>query len=288
MSVSPEEAARGAPATRPRRNEHRLTFNEGARPIGWGDLATTAAYVGALLALRTADSPGVPAWTRVNRFDGFMRDRLRLASSGRDAIATASDALLFTLAAYPVVVDDIALSLIGDRNPALAARLVAIDAQAYALMSLIMGITKIGSARERPYAYGADCQANPNAPECQEDDRNMSFFSGHASMAFTGASLACFHQQQIPGLYGSRAAGLAVCGSAMALATSTALFRVMSDKHWMTDVLTGAGVGLFSGWLLPWLTHGRTFLDFEGEHVSGSVNPSIDRGSFGLSVSGSF
>lgn len=291
-SAAAEAAPRASQETADRSAERpaaqRLAFREGTRPIGWGDLVTTTAYVGGLLALRAVDSPESPAWTRVNGFDAFMRDRLRLAGGGRAAIATASDALLFTVAAYPVVIDDLALSLIGDRNPGLAARLMAIDAQAYALMSLIMGLTKIGAARERPYAYGAGCRSDPEAPGCQQEDRNMSFFSGHASMAFTGASLACFHQQQVPGLYGSREAGLAVCGSAMALATSTALFRVLSDKHWTTDVLMGAGVGVFSGWLLPWLTHGRTVLDFQGERVNASLSPSLERGGFGLNVSGSF
>ncbi|MBC7171208.1 MAG: hypothetical protein H5U40_02210, partial [Polyangiaceae bacterium] len=100
--------------------------------------------------------------------------------------------------------------------------------------------------------------------------------------------LACFHQQQVPGLYGTRAAGIGACASAMAMATTTSLFRVMADKHWASDVLVGAGVGLFAGWLLPWLFHGRTFLDFEGEHVRGSVSPSVGQRSAGLEIKASF
>ena len=33
------------------------------------------------------------------------------------------------------------------------------------------------------------------------------------------------------------------------------LLRVMSDFEYLTDVLTGAIVGLISGWLLPWALH---------------------------------
>ncbi|MBC7171541.1 MAG: phosphatase PAP2 family protein, partial [Polyangiaceae bacterium] len=117
---------------------------------------------------------------------------------------------------------------------------------------------------------------------------NRSFFSGHSSMAFTGAGLVCFHQQQLAGLYGSRAAGIGVCGSALAFASTTALLRVAADKHWSTDVLAGAGVGIFSGWLLPWLLHGRSVVDVNGEHVRGAVLPIVDRGTYGLELRGSF
>ncbi len=292
VDVSPERAAEvpppAPPRTTARERSRRLTFHSGTRPVGAGDLATTGALVGALLGLRAIDRPERPSWDRVNRFDAAARGGLRLGANGRDAIATASDALLFTLAAYPLVVEDLALVLISDRNPALAARLTAIDAQSFAVMGLLVGAAKLGAARERPYAHAAGCEQSPNAPGCDEDDRNMSFFSGHAAMAFTGAGLACFHQQQIEGLYGSRGAGLAVCGSAMALATTTSLFRVMADKHWATDVLAGAGIGLFAGWLLPWLTHGRSVLDFEGERVRGSVGPTIGAGAFGLEINGTF
>ena len=295
-ALSPEAAAALAPsaAVPPPRpppdlgRGHRLSWPENKRRAGWTELVTTSAYVGGLLGFRAIDYPGAPRWSRENSFDRFMRDRMIVSERARGGIARASDGLLYALVAYPVVVEDLSLVLLGDRNPGLAGQLLAIDAQAFALAGLLVGVTKVGAGRERPTARAAGCGDHPNAPACTAEDRNGSFFSGHAAMAFTGASLVCFHQQQVPNLYGSRAAGIGVCASAMTLATTTAAFRVMADKHWTTDVLVGAGVGIFSGWLLPWLMHGRTFLDVEGERVRGSFSPMLDRTTYGLGFQGTF
>ncbi|MBQ7664284.1 MAG: phosphatase PAP2 family protein, partial [Bacteroidaceae bacterium] len=40
------------------------------------------------------------------------------------------------------------------------------------------------------------------------------------------------------------------------IATGTALLRMANNKHWVNDVLAGAGIGILSAkvgmWLLPW------------------------------------
>ena len=56
-------------------------------------------------------------------------------------------------------------------------------------------------------------------------------------------------------LYGSRAASIAACAGTMSLATTTALLRIVADKHWASDVLAGSATGLATGLLIPLLLH---------------------------------
>ncbi|WP_345123429.1 phosphatase PAP2 family protein [Hymenobacter antarcticus] len=76
-----------------------------------------------------------------------------------------------------------------------------------------------------------------------------SFPSSHTSQAFLTATL--LHEQ-----YGRQYPWLSVSGYAVAAATGT--MRVLSNKHWATDVLAGAGIGFLSAetvWhLYPTLT----------------------------------
>ena len=70
-----------------------------------------------------------------------------------------------------------------------------------------------------------------------------SFPSGHTSMAFTGAELV---RREYGGWWGV---------GAYALATTTALMRVYNGRHWTSDLLGGAAIGILSAdigyWLMP-------------------------------------
>lgn len=261
-------------------------------PLRWGSTSaqviTTGIYVGGLLGVWAIGEPETPRWSRSNRFDTAMTDALGRGEGARHALGLTSDLLVVTAMAYPLLVEDLGLVLLRDRRSRLAGQLVAIDAQAFALSGLVVGVTKVASARQRPYAEALGCAADPSQPGCL-DDRNMSFMSGHSALAFTGAGLACFHQQQIDRLYPSFAATVSVCASGMALATVTASLRVMAEKHWTSDVLVGAGVGLLAGWLLPHLSHRRSILTVEGDAAQASFAPFWDeRGTLGVQATGSF
>ena len=100
--------------------------------------------------------------------------------------------------------------------------------------------------RPRPYMYF------DGAPEkdIEEGDWNKSFFSGHTTLSFTGATFASYvfskyfpdSNMKIPVIVGS-----------YAFATTTAILRMASGNHFFTDVLTGAIVGTLSGFLVPYL-----------------------------------
>jgi membrane-associated phospholipid phosphatase len=106
--------------------------------------------------------------------------------------------------------------------------------------------------RERPFKT-AYCSENPSDPDCASGD-SSSFLSGHASTAFTGAGLVCAHHGAMP-LYGNKIADTGACATALAAATVTGGLRIVADKHYASDVIAGAALGLASGWLMPKLLH---------------------------------
>ena len=103
--------------------------------------------------------------------------------------------------------------------------------------------------RERPFAQGCGTAGRPACTS--PDDRNTSFFSGHTSFAFTSATLLCFQHGRL-NLYG--AADGVVCPAALAVASLTGLLRIGADRHWATDVLTGAALGAAAGTVVS-ITH---------------------------------
>ncbi|MFD2934685.1 phosphatase PAP2 family protein [Spirosoma flavum] len=77
---------------------------------------------------------------------------------------------------------------------------------------------------------------------------SYSFPSGHTALAFTGAGL-------LNREFGEVSPWIPIGGYAMA--TSTGILRLTNDKHWISDVLVGAGIGLLSTevayHVYPWL-----------------------------------
>jgi membrane-associated phospholipid phosphatase len=87
----------------------------------------------------------------------------------------------------------------------------------------------------------------------QHDDA-ASFPSGHAEAAFTGATLvACFFPESPWWVH----------GAGWSLAVATALFRIQGDKHFLTDVTTGAALGVGVG------LAANAFYEKDAEHQAG-------------------
>jgi len=68
----------------------------------------------------------------------------------------------------------------------------------------------------------------------------LAFPSGHTTQAFTGATLLFHH-------YGKDRPLIGVTGFILAAATGS--FRVLRNKHWVSDVTMGAGLGILIGTL---------------------------------------
>ena len=73
---------------------------------------------------------------------------------------------------------------------------------------------------------------------------NNSFPSGHTAMAFMGAE---FLYQE----YKNVSPWIGVAG--YAVAAGTGFFRMYNNRHWLNDILAGAGIGILSTKLSYWL-----------------------------------
>lgn len=232
-------------------------------------------------------------------FDDAARDALVLKSrNARAQAAKVSDYLYYGLATLPLALDVgiVARGVHGSGDVAL--QMLAMDLEGYALAGAIaMSAEKLG--RVRPVDRG--CKKDPNySGRCGDDAQlNVSFMSGHTTIAFAGAGLTCAHHTNLP-LYGGGAPDILACAVALTAATAAGTLRVSSDSHYTTDVLLGAGVGLFAGYGMPSLLHYRktrtgaprtgllpTFRSSHGEVIA-VVAPSFDSGRVGLTLAGAF
>ena len=98
-----------------------------------------------------------------------------------------------------------------------------------------------GSALYLAATFGLKAVTNVTRPDGSSED---SFPSGHTSAAFAAAS---FLEEE----YGYRNRLYSVAG--YTLASMTGVMRVLNDRHWTSDVLVGAGIGMLGmrlGYLL--------------------------------------
>lgn len=106
-----------------------------------------------------------------------------------------------------------------------------------------------------------------------------SFPSGHTAEAFASAEFLRQEYKDVSPWYG--VAGYAV-------ATATGLLRIYNNKHWMSDVVAGAGVGIastkFAYWLYPKIR--RAF--FRHKSMNTMVMPYYQNHAIGLSMSHQF
>jgi membrane-associated phospholipid phosphatase len=159
---------------------------------------------------------------------------------------------LVALGAWPALVDAGLTAAIWRRSPGIATRMLVIDAQAYAFTEIATGTIKHLADRARPSAVA--CREDPSHdPSCETAGGHHSFPSGHTSVSFTGAGLVCVHHTQL-GLLGPEGDALS-CVTALTLASAVGITRIAADKHYATDVLAGAGLGLLSGAAMPYLLY---------------------------------
>lgn len=145
-------------------------------------------------------------------------------------------------------------------DPAAGWSSVLLITQATSLAMLVNTVVKYSVGRARPYVW----QGNPGLYSSASDE-NLSFFGGHTTFVFavvaSGSTL--FFMQGMPG-------APYVLGVGLAAAVFTSYLRIAADKHYLSDVLVGAGVGSLIGWAVPYLFHrpGKT-----GEPQAGDLMP---------------
>ena len=128
------------------------------------------------------------------------------------------------------------LNLAGVEGRSNFGRFAASSAMSYALMAAIVNPIKYGAKEMRPDGSTAN-----------------SFPSGHTATAFVSATI--LHKEY--GLTVSPWYSVAGYG----VATATGVMRVLNNRHWVSDVLAGAGIGIFA----TEVAYGLSDLIFKGK-----------------------
>lgn len=102
-----------------------------------------------------------------------------------------------------------------------------------------------------------------------------SFPSGHTAEAFANAEFLRQEYKDVSPWYG-------VAGYAMA--ATTGYLRMYNNKHWLSDVVAGAGVGIISTKLAYWLYPKIQHKLFKDKPMNTMVMPSYQNGSIGLGM----
>jgi len=107
-----------------------------------------------------------------------------------------------------------------------------------------------------------------------------SFPSGHTATAFMGAEFLYQEYKDVSDWYGI---------TGYAVAAGTGFFRMSNEKHWLTDVATGAGIGILSTKIAYWihpLIKKTIFKD--KDKINGIVMPFYNGRQYGMGLSMSF
>jgi membrane-associated phospholipid phosphatase len=218
---------------------------------GWEAAGTlvTGAGTAALFLLKP---PADPRWRGGILFDDAARDGLRLRSAdARLSARSVGDMAYYASPLLPVLVDPLLVAWLvrDDSRVALNLELVAVEAFSYA--GFLSFVSTRLSVRERPDA--TECRRrHPDGAGCAADTE--SFWSGHTSIAAASAGLVCASHRYMP-LWGHPLADASACALAAGGALLTGGTRLLADRHYLTDVLVGWGVGFGFGYGVPTLLH---------------------------------
>lgn len=171
-------------------------------------------------------------------------------SMGSESAAAASDVLLLTSLALPLAFSGLDAATV-DRGVGGGERFgrdAIVILETYAATYFATNVLKVLAHRLRPFNY------DPTQVERRRDgDSRLSFPSGHTSMAFAGAAtFASMLDQRYP----AEAWAIGASAAGFVLATAVGVNRVLAGRHFPTDVLFGAAIGVGLGFLIPALHTG--------------------------------
>ena len=194
------------------------------------DYYKVAAELGCFLYLQygfNMDPPKNNSSSGPNKFDQFFRNKLRW-NKNMDFAKDISDFLL-----YGVFVGGIPFSpLMSNKN---YNDFILTNIEVLSLNGILTNVVKHTVKRQRPYSF--------YNIKTDNNDSYKSFYSGHTSTAFAiGTSTAIELSKSEK--YNNKI----IWSSILGLAGFTGYFRIAADKHYMTDVLTGAISGILIGY----------------------------------------
>lgn len=227
-----------------------------------------AAWI-ALEVLKPTLAPASCAWCPSAGYDVTVRDTLRWTDPApADVTSYVTGFALAPIAA-------LGLDALAVQGRGGSAREWFDDAlvisESIVIASDINQIVKFAVGRERPFVHALPAHEKPNTS--QPSDNNVSFFSGHTTLAFAAA----VSSGTIASLKGYRSAPY-IWATGLALATTTGYLRIAADKHYLTDVLVGAACGAAVGALVPWIH--RPTSDTRSTRVTGLTGAPVVGGAW--------
>ena len=218
-------------------------------------LGSTAAIFGLGLWADQGYTPMTPE--EIARLDPTTINRFDRGATGRwsPGAAKASDIMLYTTMAAPISLT------VTDQGSRQAGTLAVMHLETLLLQGGLTYLSKSLFVRTRPYVYND----NPDIPlelKMGKTSR-QSFYSGHTSSAF--ASMV-FLASVFERLYPDSDARGWVWGGCLTAAATTGYLRYAAGRHYPTDILAGAAMGAFVGYIVPSLHE----FEAEGPGTSGS------------------
>ena len=186
----------------------------------------------------------------LNGMDRWGRGLAAETPEGRKHWDTWSNISGFALLPVGVLGTQFLLGSASGAPPRYLAQDATIVVESVVVSALVNQVVKFSVGRERPFVHVL--------PEDQKlltehpNDNNLSFYSGHTSMAFALVT-AAGTVSELRG-YKNRWVIWAV---GLPAAASVGLMRMGADRHYLTDVLVGAAAGSLFGVGMPLLLHGR-------------------------------
>ncbi len=210
-------------------------------PRARGDWTESAAMVTATAGLwaglefaKDNLAPSQCKWCSPPSFDASAARETRWENSAR--ANTLSNVLGFVVLPVGALGTTMATSIFDDCE----ASATAADALSVLGIVLLAGdinqITKFAVGRERPFVHDlseAEKSQLPNA-----SDNNLSFFSGHTTLAFSLVGSSAVYAAR-----SGRVSPWWMAGAGFPLAATTGYLRMAAGKHYLSDVAVGAAVG---------------------------------------------
>ena len=212
----------------------------GHQDIGW---ASAAVLLAIPAQIRYFDMTPTDTGA-LDRDDLWPMDRWAAGLHSRTAGVT-SNLAIFPLLGLPMAVTALE-ALQGGQSWGAAVSDASVYAEALLISSSLNLLVRSTGVHPRPLVYGRDVPAS----ERMSPEASGSFYSGHANAAFLSAVYFSYtYSLRHPG---SRYQGAIWAGSLGSAATVAGL-RVAAGKHFLSDVVVGAAVGSFFGWVFPYM-----------------------------------
>jgi membrane-associated phospholipid phosphatase len=234
------------------------------------DVPVTAAAIGLAATLEVLKENLAPRSCRICDVDGVdaaAREALRW--NDPDAASAISNWTGFVVTPVTALAGlEVAAAADHRFHHAPADALVVVEATALAVA--LDDVVKLVVARQRPYVHFRD-SSQPATPGA---DDNLSFYSGHTNLAFAVAVAS----GTIASMRGYRLAPV-VWATSLPFAAVTGYLRIAADKHYLTDVLSGALLGSAVGFLVPFVFH-RASAGSGTPEATGATQVTVARGPF--------